>query len=80
MTVCSDRSTVAPPAPVLAPPARLRSPAHNAIPVRYRIRLPKGGHRAPRKGDIQRCCLHHDADTGATDPVSVNQTPIAPHH
>jgi len=78
MMFISDRSTLALPAPGPLPPVWLRSPSHNAIQVRYQIDLPEGGHPAPRKGDIHRCCGHHVAATVATGHAIANQMPIAP--
>jgi hypothetical protein len=77
MTFISDRSTLALPAPDPLPPVCLRSPSHNAIQVRYQNGLPEGGHRAPRKGDIQHCCWHRGAGTVATGLAGASQMPIA---
>jgi hypothetical protein len=78
MTLIADRSTLALPAPGPMPPVWLRSASHNAIQVRYQNGLPAGGHPAPRKGDIQRCCWHRGTGTVATGHAGANQMPIAP--
>jgi hypothetical protein len=78
MTTLSDRNTLGPPTPVLTPPACLRSPTHNAIQFRLRIRLPERGHPPHRKADIGAHGKHRDASTVATDLAAATQTPIAP--
>jgi len=78
MTTFSDRNTLGPPTPVLTPPACLRSPTHNAIQFRLRIRLPERGHPPHRKADIVTLGTHRGASSVATNPAAAIQTPIAP--